>query len=682
MNVGIIYMITSFVCLIQILSILNRTTTTEYKETIDLHFCKMLHFFAVFFIFDFFWGFFASKQFIVSSFTFTLISYGYHGLAALSAFIWLGYILHYTDSSANEKRIINILRYILITVQFIALASNLFTHNAFIVSPSCDYSMGSLRLFLYMLQYAYYVIAALYCLHKLFKQKEGRPRYRNALLFSLIPLLFGIGQYAFYDVAMYALGFCLTAFMIYSYNVTAQREGFLTDRYSYLDRQQSFIIGGLAGDFASIYYVDLITEEFDIFQKNQNEAGIVKGEKKGTQYFTSALKNGERTIYHKDQELFHEQFTKESILKELADKNSYSLTYRVVIHGVPTYFQYRFVRPVSSEEKNKLIVGVYNVDADVRAEMKKQEEQRQAQEREISLRLQAEKLSVDVYIDAMTGLYNRRAYEDDLLHYPDVPDEPDYIYISLDLNGLKTTNDTIGHDAGDELIKAAAHCMRTCLGSYGKLYRIGGDEFVAMIFADEPKLQEIRQDFDDMIAKWSGKLVEELSLSYGCAGKAEFPGLTIKELAKIAEKRMYEDKHNYYLTKGIDRRGQQEAFHAVCNSYLKILKVNLTTDTYSFLQTNEQEKDLLQSFRNQFSSWINDFAQSGFVHPDDLDSFLQNTDIAFLRDHFASGSTHFCIYYRRRIDGEFRRVMFELIPAKEYSSDNQVVFLYIKNIDL
>jgi len=378
---------------------------------------------------------------------------------------------------------------------------------------------------------------------------------------------------------------------------------------------------------------------------------------------------------------FLNEFSRDAILKALEDVNIYVLSYRIVIEGVPRYFEYRFVRPTAPGEENNLIVGVYDVDAETRARMQKQEEERQAQERELSLKLQAEKLSVDVYIDAMTGLYNRRAYEDDLHHAPEVPTEPDFVYVSLDLNGLKTANDNLGHDAGDELLRGAAFCMRTCFGSYGKLYRIGGDEFVAMIFADREKLQDIISDFSDTTASWTGKLVTDLSLSCGYAGMYEFPELTVPQLAKIADTRMYEDKAAFYSRKGLDRRGQQEAFHAVCASYTKILRVDLAADVYSVIQVEESEQEVLARLGYSFSDWVSYFSQSDMIYKDDLDEYIRCMDLDYLRSFFAQGAPSFCMFYRRRIDGQFRRVMLEMIPNRQFSKDNPVVFLFVKNID-
>jgi len=81
-------------------------------------------------------------------------------------------------------------------------------------------------------------------------------------------------------------------------------------------------------------------------------------------------------------------------------------------------------------------------------------------------------LALKANTDELTGLPNRRDYENDMLMYPDVPPEPDFVYATVDMNGLKVVNDTYGHAAGDELIKAAASCLKGTIGNYGKVYRI------------------------------------------------------------------------------------------------------------------------------------------------------------------------------------------------------------------
>ena len=95
-------------------------------------------------------------------------------------------------------------------------------------------------------------------------------------------------------------------------------------------------------------------------------------------------------------------------------------------------------------------------------------------------RLEKEKLIYTSNTDELTRCLNRHAYENDMKKL-NLSEE--WVYISADLNGLKRANDSYGHMAGDELICAAADCMRDSFHEYGKVYRIGGDEFAVIITA-------------------------------------------------------------------------------------------------------------------------------------------------------------------------------------------------------
>lgn len=156
--------------------------------------------------------------------------------------------------------------------------------------------------------------------------------------------------------------------------------------------------------------------------------------------------------------------------------------------------------------------------------------------------------------DNLTHCYNRREYENDLQRYENVIKEENFVFISMDVNGLKTVNDTLGHEAGDELLKDAAGCMQRCFGTYGKIYRTGGDEFAAVIYATEDKLKEIKRDFEDTVASYRGKIIQTISVSCGYVTEREFPGLKVREMARIADQRMYEAKNLYYKESGIERR--------------------------------------------------------------------------------------------------------------------------------
>ena len=295
---------------------------------------------------------------------------------------------------------------------------------------------------------------------------------------------------------------------------------------------------------------------------------------------------------------------------------------------------------------------------------------------------QEEQLIQRSQTDELTGLLNRRAYEDDIYAHNDTPVEDEFIYISLDVNGLKVVNDSKGHMAGDELIIGACQCMKKSLGPYGKLYRIGGDEFVAIVFCAEDKLKEILEDFDKTIAGWSGKLIDSLTISYGCISKKEEPEYSVRQLGAVAEQRMYEAKDAHYKKQGVDRRGQQDAHKALCDLYTKILKINISDDTYQIVNMDTNEQTAEKGFSDSISEWFISFGKTGQVHKDDIDLYLQKTDLNYLSEYFKSVKSSISIFYRRKYDDDFKQVAMEMIPANDYTDDNQTLFLYVKNIDI
>lgn len=170
-----------------------------------------------------------------------------------------------------------------------------------------------------------------------------------------------------------------------------------------------------------------------------------------------------------------------------------------------------------------------------------------------------EKQNVEKWIqksntDELTDFYNRNAYEDEMTELGKGPLKENFTYVSMDVNGLKRVNDSLGHTSGDELIVGAAECIKKCLGSYGKLFRIGGDEFVALIYADAGTVEKLAEDLQKATEKWGEEHDMKLTVSCGYVTCGEAAGQTATQMAIIADRKMYEAKTRYYRTTGIERR--------------------------------------------------------------------------------------------------------------------------------
>lgn len=145
--------------------------------------------------------------------------------------------------------------------------------------------------------------------------------------------------------------------------------------------------------------------------------------------------------------------------------------------------------------------------------------------------------------DPLTGLLNRQAY------YADISNDPEEIsaLISIDMNGLKTINDTEGHKAGDVAISTIAGCFLRAAKRKQLVYRVGGDEFVVVCrkVSEEEVIaltKRIHQQVD------ATKYSCSVGYSYSHDGKKP-----IDELLSESDANMYAEKQQYYKKTGKSR---------------------------------------------------------------------------------------------------------------------------------
>ena len=158
------------------------------------------------------------------------------------------------------------------------------------------------------------------------------------------------------------------------------------------------------------------------------------------------------------------------------------------------------------------------------------------------------------YIDGLTGLNNRSSYEDDVKLLEQRIAEDQKIYYSVvvfDINQLKIINDDYGHEKGDHVIVQVGKAIKQAMDGE-KLYRIGGDEFVAIVKGMDPsdKITALRSLIDEINEK-DTELKEtslEVAVSIGYAVYDSDTDLDYADVFKKADDAMYADKRAYYQT--------------------------------------------------------------------------------------------------------------------------------------
>jgi diguanylate cyclase (GGDEF)-like protein len=147
--------------------------------------------------------------------------------------------------------------------------------------------------------------------------------------------------------------------------------------------------------------------------------------------------------------------------------------------------------------------------------------------------------------DDLTGALNRRGWYDAAARQLEraARDHDQRGLLFMDLDGLKTINDTLGHVEGDRAIVAAAELLRSCTRSGDVLGRLGGDEFV-LLLADGAASDRVRDRIAFAIGAYNAISAEgfELHLSIGTAEWSPESPWPLDELVRRADADMYADK--------------------------------------------------------------------------------------------------------------------------------------------
>ena len=205
----------------------------------------------------------------------------------------------------------------------------------------------------------------------------------------------------------------------------------------------------------------------------------------------------------------------------------FTLSFRILMGGKPLYVQLKAAM-VEEKEGKRLVIGINDIDAQVRQEEEYVKSLAQAR--------------IDANVDALTGVRNRHAYlmaEERLNQQIETNDALAFAIVILDVNDLKTVNDREGHAAGDQYLKNA--CRIICdYFSHSPVFRIGGDEFAVIVQGRD------YLDIDDVIGRMAARNDEALrsgGIVIACGMAKRGDDTSVAPVFERADQNMYENKN-------------------------------------------------------------------------------------------------------------------------------------------
>ena len=289
----------------------------------------------------------------------------------------------------------------------------------------------------------------------------------------------------------------------------------------------SQIAESLASNYDVIYYVDIADSSY-VGYTSKNIYGHMEVQEEGADFYQDSAVNLPKLVHPDDQERILHVLTKDYLITSLEEQKNLTVDYRLLINGEPQFTRLNIRK---SSDDSHFIIGVENVDNEV----KKEKEHLNAlnTERELARR------------DELTGVKNKFAYTELVRSVQsNIDNGVDYLPFAIavcDVNGLKETNDNLGHKAGDDLLKAA--CKLICdVFDHSPVFRIGGDEFAVFIRGDDYRDREaltaaLKEQVHKNLASGEGPVV--------AIGMTTFePGKDhkVSEIFDRADSLMYENK--------------------------------------------------------------------------------------------------------------------------------------------
>ena len=169
--------------------------------------------------------------------------------------------------------------------------------------------------------------------------------------------------------------------------------------------------------------------------------------------------------------------------------------------------------------------------------------------------LDVEEMKKAYLLDTLTGLYNRKGYESNLLILEDRAKRHglNLCVASIDMDGLKYINDTYGHSEGDTALSEFAKILLNTLEEGEIASRYGGDEFAAILISQDPvRHKRFEKKLEQNLRAYAEVSDHPYTIhaSVGVVNTSEHPDASVAACLKMADELMYKHKNEYKKLRG------------------------------------------------------------------------------------------------------------------------------------
>lgn len=524
-----LYSVISFTCALVLLIFMNQfKIVLDKSEKTDKDFLNLSYWVILFCLQDGIWGVLSSGV-IHNNTLFFISSTIFHAAAAISAYIWLSYILNFIKIERDKAVPAKMLSLALVLFQLIQLAMNYRSGFIFNIDENGAYIVHSGRNLLYYSQYFTFFVIGLFLAYKLASAKNvtTRRHYAAGFLFILAPVLCGLLQKAYPLAPCDSIGFMLGCCTIYAFFISKiSRNRDMS--------QKAVIIAGLSSDYDVVVYVNIPKNQAKFYQISEK--------------FTPLLWEGRNSTNPKDFDNFMKRIYVPNEFSEFIEKSTidkciellqtapyYTIPFLACVNGQIEHYRLKIASDKSNAQA--FIVGIINV-----------EEEHRLEETAQRLRKDLQHTKLIANKDPLTGVGSAAAFKakcELIDNEINAKDKIKFALVECDVNDLKVINDTFGHDMGDEYLKNCSKVFCNVF-SHSPVFRIGGDEFVIILFGEQyEKRAELFEKLKSSVNRKPDAPKESISFAAGMADYSSKIDECVKDVLKRADTFMYINKGKF-----------------------------------------------------------------------------------------------------------------------------------------
>ena len=306
---------------------------------------------------------------------------------------WMRYIVAYLEIKGYESKLFLSVVWAMFLLGLVYLLINHFHPFIFSFNEKHEYVTEPGRHIAFILQIAFYIAITIYMFYIAHKSiGRNKIRYIAVGFTCLVMILFLIFQILNQMYPSYAIGLIIGICVIHSFvEASEMKEKEIYDH----------IATSLAEAYEVIYYIDIKTGEYHEFSASQRYDSMNIPEE-GRNFFEDAKVNINKYVHPDNRDFAQTLYRKETILKNLDERKSYSYKYKMLINGQPRHYQYTVLR--AHDDKHFVLYGK-DIDDEITAENIRLENQKN----HVTFTQIAETLAVNYdviyYVDAEDSSY-------------------------------------------------------------------------------------------------------------------------------------------------------------------------------------------------------------------------------------------------------------------------------------